>query len=403
MTKRTSRSVVEQIYCTRCGCCVSACPQGCIYIDKYPVRGEGCIECGLCEKVCPGTGIDLKETAELLFEGEYHEYAGRFVKAYTGYSTDDSIREKATSGGVVTSLLVYLLEKGFVDGALVVSFDDDSWKTKYVVATSRDEIIESAQTKYQVTPLDIRLKDLEPERIAIVGLPCVVEGMRKMQEHSAQGGKVVILIGLFCWVNMEKEATEFLLKKLNCDVSDVQSVEYRSGDYLGGFKVQLKNGDIEFLGKECYNILPLLFAPERCLYCCDFTNELADISVGDAKSVHSKKGCTFIITRSEKGERILKGCEEAGYICTEHCEIEDILESESSAVFFKKGAYKRIQKKGIQISYGDGGIRIPLKNRFFEFIFFVVHKNREFFQTLFSILPLLFFRIPSRLITKGRS
>jgi len=401
MTPMSERSE----FCTRCGCCAYVCPQGCIQVqsDGYPVRGEGCTECGLCEKVCPGTGVDLRKAAENLFvEGEYNRYIGMFRKTYTGCATDDLIREKATSGGVCTSLLVYLLEKGEIDGALVVSMDKEKpWKTTYVVATSKEEIVQSAQTKYQVTPLNVRLEALPLEKIAVVGLPCVIQGLRKIQEHSPPGRKIKLLIGLFCWVNMEREATEFLLHKLKSNLHDVERIEYRSGDYLGGFKIQLKNGKVKFLEKECYNMLPFLFAAERCLYCTDFTNELADISMGDAKFLKSKKGHTIVITRSEIGEKMLKDCEQSGYIHTGLCNVDTIIHSESSALLFKKGAYQRMQKRGIT-HYGEK-YEIPLKNRVFALIFRGVHRNRTFFKKLLSIMPLSFFKVISRLITRERS
>ena len=403
MTTPMPESIVDHELCTRCGCCVSGCPVGCINMDEYPVRGDGCTACGLCTTICPGTGIDLEKAAKELFPGShYNDDVGRFLNTYTGYSRNNDIREMATSGGVVTSLLVCLLEQGVIDGALVVSFGEKPWKTEYTVATSKEEIIASAQTKYQVTPLDIPLKDLELEKIAVVGLPCVIQGLRSIQKNSPLGKKIKVLIGLFCWVNMEREATTFLLEKLGVDVKDVEKIEYRSGDYLGGFKVQLKNGVTTYMGKECYNTLPLLFAAQRCVYCADFTNELADISVGDAKFLQSQKGHTFIITRSQEGERVLKTCVDTGYIHTETCGIEEIIWSERSALLFKKGAPRRIQKSDINIFHGRD-YNIPLKNRLFELLFMVVHRNRKSFKKLFMVMPLSFFRAVSNLVTRERS
>ena len=396
MTIPMSRNVLEA-ECTRCGCCVSICPESCISLslDGYPVIGEGCTSCGLCAEICPGK---ISPGREVLCQDSHSAYVGHYKNAYTGYSRDAAIRERATSGGVVTSLLVCLLEKKVIDGALVVTFDEkEPWKTRYILATSKNEIIDSAQTKYQVTPLNVQLNQVECNKLAVVGLPCVIQGLRRIQEKSKVGEKIAVLIGLFCWVNMEREATEFLLRKLHVDRSDVKSIEYRSGDYLGGFKVVSKNGDVTFLGKECYNILPFLFAPDRCLYCPDFTNEMADISVGDAKFLKSEKGHTFIITRSEKGEEILKNCRES--IHTESSTVEEIVWSESSALFFKRGAYKRKN-----IEYKESSVlHIPLRNRLFELLFVTVHKNRKFFQNLVSVMPLSFFRVLSQLITRERS
>ena len=396
MTTPTQKKVTEDSLCTRCGCCFSVCPQGCITLDRYPIIEEGCTSCGICTDICPGKRLANLKKDRLFTNAHFHEYVGWYRNAYTGYSTSTRIREKATSGGVVTSLLVCLLEKGIIDGALVVSLDDkEPWKTHYLLATSPEEIIKCAQTKYQITPLTVQLTSTTLNKIAVVGLPCAIQGLRKAQEYSWVKEKLYLLIGLFCWVNMEREATEFLLEKLRIHKNDVQSIEYRSGDYLGGFKVQVKNGEVTVLGKEYYNILPLLFAAERCLYCPDFTSELADISVGDAKFVQSEKGHTYVMTRSERGEKILTLCQ--SHIHLEPSTIEDIIQSERSALFFKKGAYKRMHEKE------PYKIRIPFKNQLFELIFMGVYRNRRFFQLLVKIMPLSFFKLISKMITKERS
>lgn len=405
MITPTQKKVVEKYLCTRCGSCIGVCPQECILFYDYPVIGKGCIDCGLCKRVCPGKGMDLNLSASSLFEGSnYNEDIGRFIRAYIGHSKNDIIREKATSGGVVTSILLYLIEKDIVDGALVVTMDkEEPWKTKSLIATSRDEIIESAQTKYQITPLNQKIKDLDLERVAVVGVPCVIQGIRKIQENSILGEKIRLCIGLFCWVNMEKEATEFLLKKLKIDKRKVKSIEYRGGKWPGGFKVRLKDGKVKFMEKKYWNILPFLFTPERCLYCTDFSNELADISVGDVKFLHEDKGYTFMISRSKIGEETLDDCEKYGYISKKNCSIEKIISSESSALFFKKGAYKRMKKLGKKPNYKKEENKIPLKNLLFEFIFVEIHKRRKFFKKLFAAMPLPFFKLISLLITRERS
>lgn len=386
------KKVCNPELCMRCGCCFSVCPQNCINPEKYTI-GEECIECGLCTDVCPGHGAQLEQKGEELFSDVYYnKYVGRYKQVYTGYSVDDVIRSKGTSGGVVTTLLQCLLKKGVIDGAAVVSFDGP-WKTTYTVATSVDDIINSAQTKYQLTPFHVLLHRLNLERIAVVGVPCVIQGLRNIQKTKI-GKKITLLIGLFCWVNMEREATQFLLDKL--DITNVKKIEYRSGDYLGGFKAVQKNGKTKYLGKECYNVLPLLFSPTQCLYCADFTNELADISMGDAKSMHSKKGRTFVIVRSETGENMLKKCSHV--LNLEKSSIHDIIESEKSSLLFKKGAYKRIGN----INCGEN-YEIPVKNRLYELIFMIIHDHRTFFKKVFKKMPLPIFTFISKLITKRRS
>jgi coenzyme F420 hydrogenase subunit beta len=404
--KPTSEPITEPSICTRCGCCVAVCPQGCISIDSraFAVRGEGCIHCGSCEQVCPGGGIDLQTSGRSLFDGtHYFEGMGWVRNAYTAYSTDKKTRKTGTSGGVVTSLLEYLLDSEIIDGVLVVTFDTDQpWTTRYILATSKEEVVKGAQTKYQITPVEDSLHQIPQERIAVVGLPCMIQGMRKLQK-TAVGKKIILLLGLFCWVHMEQEATTCLLRKLHCKKADVETIEYRSGDYLGGFKITDIHGNVDFLEKECYNLLPLLYAPERCTICADFTNELADISFGDAKSVQSEKGHTFVLSRSELGQQAMDECQKNGLIAVTPCSVEEIRDSERSALLFKKGAMERIEKKGFPIFYGTESYEIPFKNKLYEFIFFFIHSRRNFFRKIIEMMPLSLFKVISKWVTGKRS
>jgi coenzyme F420 hydrogenase subunit beta len=398
--------IVEPSLCTRCGCCAAVCPQECISIDSRTsaVRGEGCIHCGLCEQVCPGEGMDLHAWGRLLFKRiRYFEGSGWVRNAYTAYATEENTRKAGTSGGVVTTLLEHLLDSKIIDGALVVTFDaDHPWTTRYIVATSKEEVARSAQTKYQITSLEESLHQIPQERLAVVGLPCMIQGMRRLQK-TAVGKKIVILLGLFCWVHMEEEATTCLLRKLHCKKQEVETIEYRSGDYLGGFRVTDIHGNGAFLEKECYNLLPLLYAPERCTVCADFTNELADISFGDAKSVQSERGHTFVLTRSELGQQVFNDCQRKGLIAVTPCSVDEIRDSEISALLFKKGALKRIEKRGLPIFYGTESYEIPLKHKLYEFIFFFIHARRNFFRKIIEIMPLSHFKIISKWITRKRS
>jgi coenzyme F420 hydrogenase subunit beta len=84
------------------------------------IDSKRCIDCGHCNSVCPSFGLQLQHLNEPLLDGELNAYIGNYRNCYYGFSEDQQIRLQASSGGIVTELLITALEKGLIDGAFVV-------------------------------------------------------------------------------------------------------------------------------------------------------------------------------------------------------------------------------------------------------------------------------------------
>src|ERR687888_2502821 len=96
----------------------------------------------------------------------------------------------AQDGGVVSTILIALLEAGEIDGALLARQSErERWKAEPYLATTPDEVLASAGTIYNQTMalghLDGKLlarRGLAPDaRLAAVGTPCEVEGIKALQ------------------------------------------------------------------------------------------------------------------------------------------------------------------------------------------------------------------------------
>ncbi|MGB9838635.1 coenzyme F420 hydrogenase/dehydrogenase beta subunit N-terminal domain-containing protein [Methanothermobacter sp.] len=152
--------MVESGICARCGTCAVICPNNIISFDGRPDLREECLRNGhgMCFEVCPrvsseGYQISIRENLQ---EKVYH---GR-----------GPIRGQ--DGGVVTSFLRHLLEKGEIDGAIVVG--DEHWKPVSLLVQTAEDLEETSGSKYSISTLEA-LKtagDLRIERVAVVGLPC---------------------------------------------------------------------------------------------------------------------------------------------------------------------------------------------------------------------------------------
>ena len=306
-------SVVSAGLCTGCGTCAGICPEECIVINtKNPVPiydAIKCKDCGLCFDICPGHSVNFPAINKQLFGTDKIEPLGIFKVAYVGYSTDPEIRKNSSSGGIVTALLLYALENNLVDGAIVVGQKkEEPWLAEPFVAKSKKEVIDAMQSKYAIIPVNSTLKQIKSEKgkFAVVGLPCHVHGLRKAANVNAKIiEKIDFIVGIYCGLSSTLGATEFTLKKLGIkNFGDIKKMEYRGGEWPGGFKVTLKNGRIKFIDKFRHNYVISLFLPDRNKICIDFANDFADISVGDAwvpELISERKGWSIVLVRTEKG------------------------------------------------------------------------------------------------------
>ena len=330
--------------CTRCGNCVSVCPYNVLEISNGKVNLVGeCKSCGNCYQNCAGQEVSFIKMNERLFgTNNVDTEVGFHKEFYLGHAVDSEIRRRSSSGGVVTALLLSLFRSKKIEGAVVVGMDDNEpWKTKVKIATTEREILLSSQSKYTVVPLNAILKDIKDDvyrKIALVGLPCHIHGIRKLQLNSWEySDKIKYCIGIFCGFNMTAQATEHLIRKMSVKKDEIKSLQYRGGSWPGGFLVETEGGKIKFLGKHVYSYTNALFVPERCLVCPDLTNELADISIGDAWDEDlDTKGWSRIIVRTEEGRDIFQDGLQDNLIYVRKSSKDDFLKSHAHLVKYKK-------------------------------------------------------------------
>jgi coenzyme F420-reducing hydrogenase beta subunit len=245
----TIREVVKGDLCTGCGTCVSLCPNGAIELvidDKKGIyvpqlNEEKCNNCGVCYEVCPGHSVDFKQLNPEIFGKEPDDILiGNYVNCYIGHANDYEIRYNSAAGGLVTQLLIFALEEGIIDGALVTRMKKSNpLEPESFIARTREEIIESSKSKYCPVPANIALNEIleskDGEKFAVVGLPCHIHGIRKAELINEKlKEKIVLHLGIFCSVNRDFLATEYLLQKFNIKKEDVAKLDYRGEGWMGG-------------------------------------------------------------------------------------------------------------------------------------------------------------------------
>jgi coenzyme F420 hydrogenase subunit beta len=319
------QAVVDADRCVQCGVCVAACPTDSIGIgeDDLPKLVKMCTGCSLCWDFCPRGGLQYEATWKLGSarqngsngSGVEHDFKitgngearsvegiGRVHESYTA-RVDPTI-EGAQDGGVVSALLISLLEAGEIDGALVArESEDEPWKGEAFLARTPDEVRENAGSFYNQTlalaHTDFGGYELPPNpRIAVVGTPCEIEGIKAMQARpwtwgSSRVEAITLTIALLCTksFNYEKLMLEEVRDKRGVDLEEVGRVDVIRGKLI----VEDKEGETIFEEpiRDFHNA-----ALKGCDECADFMGHAADISVG---SVGSADGYSSVLIRSEEG------------------------------------------------------------------------------------------------------
>ena len=304
--------------CVGCATCVTVCPIGCLeYIDGKPVLAEECNSCGICSQVCPRYKLSIQRLERFIFgrERKLEEEFGIYRRIVIARTRDDRVRKVCQDGGVVTSLLLYALEEGIIDGAVVSGIDSENpLKAAPKLAESSEEIIESAGTRYTYSPNMLAFKDAVAagkKSLAFVGTPCQIQAVRKIQAFplNKYARRLNFTVGVFC---SECFVYDGLVNRLIKEEMGINPNEVKKMNIKGKFIVTTTNGDVKSISlKKTKRYV------NTCVSACsDFSAELADISVGGL----GLNGWTFTILRTERGEKIFEEAKSKGLLETKPVE-----------------------------------------------------------------------------------
>lgn len=342
--------------CTGCGVCEDACPSKAIQIVVHQGKFEPKVNeklcgnskgCHRCYDTCAGLGINLVGMAKSYFTDDgikEDKMVGRYLRCFSGYSNDYDIRYHSASGGMVSQFLIWLLENDKIDGAVVTKFDrDNPLMVKTFIATSREEVILARSSKYAPVSLNHASRDIKAasgHRYVVVGIPCHIQGFRKLMETDKRlREKVIGLFAIYCSSGRTFNLTEHVMKERKIQRENLSYFAYRDNGCLGNMKA-ICNGEVyEERYQSYYHPLRSFFIPRRCLFCIDHYGELGDICFGDLHIepyIRDKIGVNSLVVRKRMWLDYLSEAQNEGYITLTEIPFETVSASQKMS-FKKKG------------------------------------------------------------------
>ena len=356
MGAKTVDGINKKYLCMGCGTCVSICPSNAIDMEikggqYYPKLDKvKCVGCSKCVAVCPGISVSANSMADELWPSSKEDpRLGKFKSAFIGYSNDSKIRFEAASGGIATSLILGLMRRKIIDGAVLTRMSEsDPLLPDSFVARTEEDVLAAQTSKYCPTSTAGLVRELkttgEEGRFAFVGLPCQVHGVRKLQEQEEWAKKKIrLIIGIFCSHGLTFSGTRLILGKFARRYENIEKLQYRGKGWPGVFSVKYMNGEEFSISLDEYwppFFGPCFFTPYRCLTCHDLTSELADISLGDAwiKEIRENDnvGTSIIIVRAPFAEEMLNCMRQSNEISLKEISYERVIESQRGILARKK-------------------------------------------------------------------
>lgn len=278
------------------------------------VKDQLAAVCPGAEVASPGWGDHEPDRDEVL--------VGPARQIWEGWAADQEIRWSASSGGVVTALATYALEK--LGMALVVHTGMDPeqpWRNRTVVSTDRSGLLENSGSRYTTSsPVEaLRIIETSDRPCVFIGKPCDVAAVTRLRQTRPDLDRNLgLVLSFFCAGTPSSGSSLRLAGDLGFkDSSAIRTLRYRGRGWPGNFTVIDKDGNEQSLTyDQSWGQLAARQRQLRCQLCPDGLGELADVTGGDAwhRKAEGSDGISLILARTDRGREIVTGAIREGYL-----------------------------------------------------------------------------------------
>jgi coenzyme F420 hydrogenase subunit beta len=350
---RTLADVTAWRMCLGCGACRYACSERKVRLVNDPAEGIRPVvepdHCGGdcdCMRVCPVVASDFSSPSAGRTKDNLIREWGPVLEVWEGFACDPEIRFRGSSGGVLTAIGAYCLERLGMAGVLHIGQNpDDPVTNSTFLSRTRADLLERTGSRYAPASVCDRLDWVEAAAspCAVIGRPVEIAALRNAQRLRPQlDSRVGLALSFFCAEAPATRGTLALLDKLGVGSTNLAEVRYRGLGWPGYF-FAVPRGESSPSRKVPYReawAFLQAYRPWSVQLWPDSAGELADISCGDPwyEAPDGKNpGFSLVVVRTERGRQVVHGASQSGYLDLKPAEHWK-LEKSQGGLLQKKGS-----------------------------------------------------------------
>lgn len=278
--------------------------------------------------LCPGAG--LVHSAEVQHRPRkilsLTDHWGPVLEVWEGHAADPEIRFEGSSGGALTALALFCLERRGMHGVLHTGADKQvPYLNQTVMGRSRADLLASAGSRYAPASPCERLRDVEqaPAPCVFIGKPCDVAAVQNARQKTpALDSRIGLTMACFCAGTPSTRGTLELLGAMGVDLPEqLKALRYRGqgwpGKTVAEYECHGERTSVAFTYEQSWGGILQKYRQWRCYICPDHTGEFADIASGDPwyqTIEEGEEGRSLLLARTEHGREIIAQAVSAGYL-----------------------------------------------------------------------------------------